>query len=150
MSKRDYYEVLGVERGASAGELKSAYRRLDLEYHPDRNPDDEVAEERFKELSEAYAVLADGEKRARYDRFGHAGLGGAGGAADFGDFGGFGDLFNDLFGDIFGGGGGRRGWGQRAAALRYTLAIDLLMPIVVAGLPGIRPWHRHPKRLVGR
>jgi len=128
VSKRDYYEVLGVDRGASANDLKSAYRRLAMEFHPDRNPDDPVAEDRFKELSEAYGVLSDEEKRARYDRFGHAGLGGQGGAQDFGDFGGFGDIFNDLFGDIFGGGGGgggRRGRGQRGADLRYNLEVDL-------------------------
>ncbi len=126
MSKRDYYEVLGVERDASQGGLKSAYRTLALEYHPDRNPDDAVAEEKFKELSEAYAVLSDAEKRARYDRFGHAGMGGGAGGADFGDLGGFGDIFNDLFGDLFGGGGGgRRGRGQRGADLRYNLEMDL-------------------------
>lgn len=131
MSKRDYYEVLGVARGASEVELKKVYRKLALQYHPDRNPDDAEAEARFKELSEAYAVLSNGEKRARYDRFGHAGLGGpgGGGAADFGDLGNFGDLFGDLFGDIFGGGGRRggtrRGRGQRGADLRYNLEIDL-------------------------
>ncbi|HKK53468.1 MAG TPA: molecular chaperone DnaJ [Myxococcota bacterium] len=131
MSKRDYYEVLGVDRGASEADLKKAYRKLALQYHPDRNPDDPSAEDRFKEVSEAYAVLADVEKRARYDRFGHAGLGGAGGGpgADFGDLGNFGDLFNDLFGDIFGGAGGRggsrRGRGQRGADLRYNLEIEL-------------------------
>ena len=132
MSKRDYYEVLGVDRGVSEGDLKKAYRKLAMECHPDRNPDDPVAEERFKEVSEAYAVLSDAEKRARYDRFGHAGVGGPGGgpgAADFGDLGNFGDLFNDLFGDIFGGAGGRggsrRGRGQRGADLRYNLEIDL-------------------------
>ena len=116
MSKRDYYEVLGVDQGVGETELKSAYRRLAMQYHPDRNPDDSVAEDKFKELSEAYAVLADGEKRAQYDRFGHAGLGGAAGGADFGDFGGFGDVFNDLFGDIFGGGGGGRTWRRGAGA----------------------------------
>jgi molecular chaperone DnaJ len=120
-----------VARGASEADLKKAYRKLALQYHPDRNPDDPDAEEHFKEVSEAYAVLSDPEKRTRYDRFGHAGVGGpgAGPGGDFGDLGNFGDLFNDLFGDIFGGGGGRggsrRGRGQRGADLRYNLEIDL-------------------------
>ena len=133
MSKRDYYDVLGVARSVSEPDLKKAYRKLAMECHPDRNPDDSVAEDRFKQVSEAYAVLSDQEKRARYDRFGHAGLGGPGGGGhpgqDFGDLGNFGDLFNDLFGDIFGGAGGRggsrRGRGQRGADLRYNLQIDL-------------------------
>ena len=129
MAKRDYYEILGVDRGADPAELKKAYRKLAMESHPDRHPDDPEAEERFKELSEAYAVLSDSEKRARYDRFGHQGLGGAPGGADFGDLGGFTDLFNDLFGDIFGGaagfGGRSRGRAQRGADLRYNLEIDL-------------------------
>ena len=135
MSKRDYYEVLEVERVVESGGLKTAYRKLALKYHPDRNPEDPSAEERFKEVSEAYSVLSDPDKRARYDRFGHAGLGGPGAGGpgpDFGDLGGFTDLFNDLFGDMFGGGrgggfgGGRRaGRGQRGADLRYNLEIDL-------------------------
>jgi molecular chaperone DnaJ len=130
LSKRDYYEVLGVERGAEEAELKKAYRKLALQYHPDRNANDAHAEERFKELSEAYAVLSDAQKRRTYDQFGHAGLGGAaaGAGSDFGDLGGFGDVFNDLFGDIFGGTGRRsrgRGRGQRGADLRYNLEIDL-------------------------
>jgi len=128
VAKRDYYEILGVQRDAGEAELKKAYRKLALEYHPDRNPDDPDAEDRFKEISEAYAVLADPEKRRAYDRFGHAGLGGAGGAPDFGDLGSFSDLFNDLFGDVFGMGrrGGRAGRGQRGADLRYNLEIELL------------------------
>jgi molecular chaperone DnaJ len=132
LSKRDYYEVLGVDRRASESDLKKAYRRLALECHPDRNPDDPEAEERFKELSEAYAVLSDSDKRARYDRFGHQGVGmGGAGPSDFGDLGGFTDLFSDLFGDIFGSGGafgGRargRGRGHRGADLRYNLEIEL-------------------------
>jgi len=127
VSKRDYYEVLGVERTATDQELKSAYRRLALKFHPDRNPGDHQAEERFKEAAEAYAVLADSEKRDRYDRFGHAGVGATAGAgfdptifADFSDiFSGFGDLFG--FGDIFG--GRRRGGAMRGSDLRYDLEI---------------------------
>jgi molecular chaperone DnaJ len=128
VSKRDYYEVLGVDRQATDLQIKSAYRKLALKYHPDRNPGDHGAEERFKEAAEAYAVLADSEKRSTYDRFGHAGVSGtaAGGFdptifADFSDiFAGLGDVFG--FGDIFGG-RRRRGGPQRGADLRYDLEI---------------------------
>lgn len=131
MPKRDYYEVLGVPRDVGEADLKKAYRKIALESHPDRNPDDPAAEERFKEASEAYAVLSDAEKRRAYDRFGFAGVGTGGpgaGGPDFGDLGNFTDLFNDLFGDLFGqrqAGGRRRGRGQRGADLRYNLEIEL-------------------------
>ncbi len=129
VSKRDYYEVLGVDRQATDQQIKSAYRKLALKHHPDRNPGDKHAEELFKEAAEAYAVLADREKRGLYDRFGHAGVGAAAGAggfdptifADFSDiFAGLGDVFG--FGDIFGG-RRRRGGPQRGADLRYDLEI---------------------------
>jgi molecular chaperone DnaJ len=128
-TRRDYYEVLGVSRSASEPELKSAYRRLALKNHPDRNPGDKAAEERFKEAAEAYAVLADRDKRAAYDRFGHAGVSAGAGAAgfdptifaDFSDiFGGLGDLFG--FGDLFGAARRRHG-PMRGADLRYDLEI---------------------------
>jgi molecular chaperone DnaJ len=130
--KRDYYEVLGVQRGASEQEIKSAYRKLALQFHPDRNPNNPDAEEKFKECSEAYAVLADAEKRSMYDRFGHAGVGvAAGGAAPGFDptvFQDFSDIFGEFFGfgDIFGGGarGGRRTRAQRGADLREDLTIE--------------------------
>lgn len=124
MAKRDYYEVLGLERGASDDEIKKSYRRLAMKYHPDRNPDDVQAEEKFKEGTEAYEVLSDREKKSAYDRFGHAGVDpngmGAGGFAG----GSFSDIFSDVFGDIFGGGGGRSSM-QRGSDLRYTLELDL-------------------------
>ena len=128
MSKRDYYETLGIARTATDVEIKSAYRKLAMKYHPDRNPGDAAAEEKFKECAEAYAVLADTDKRAAYDRFGHAGVSSAAGGAgfdptifaDFGDIlGGLGDIFG--FGDLFG--GRRRGGPQRGADLRYDLEI---------------------------
>ncbi|MFN2443985.1 MAG: molecular chaperone DnaJ [Vicinamibacterales bacterium] len=128
MSKRDFYEILGVERKAGEAEIKTAYRKLALKYHPDRNAGDRSAEERFKEAAEAYAILADPDKRARYDRFGHAGVAGAsqGGGfdptifAEFNDiFGGLGDVFG--LGDIFG--TRRRSGPQRGADLRYDLEI---------------------------
>ena len=128
-SKRDYYEVLGVSREASDQEIKSAYRRLALKCHPDRNPGDKAAEEQFKEAAEAYSVLADSDKRHMYDRFGHAGLGGAATSGfDPSVFTGFEDIFGNLgdvfgFGDIFGG-GRRRAGPQRGADLRYDLEIS--------------------------
>ncbi|MEM8563678.1 MAG: molecular chaperone DnaJ [Pseudomonadota bacterium] len=127
MSKRDYYDVLSVSKDADEKDIKKAYRRVAMKYHPDRNPDDPKAEEKFKEATEAYEVLTDGEKRAAYDRFGHAGVDPnmGGGAGGFGG-GNFSDIFGDVFGDIFGGGGGRgRGGPQRGSDLRYTLDITL-------------------------
>ena len=129
MARRDYYEILGVGRSATEQQIKSAYRKLALQFHPDRNPGDKQAEERFKEAAEAYAILADSEKRGLYDRFGHAGVSSAGAGAgfdptifaDFSDiFAGLGDVFG--FGDIFGG-RRRRGGPQRGADLRYDLEI---------------------------
>ncbi len=130
MSKRDYYEVLGVERGAAEADIKKAYRRMAMKYHPDRNPDDETAEANFKEVKEAYEVLSDQQKRAAYDQHGHAAFeqGGMGGFGGFGgDPSGFGDVFGDVFGDIFGGGGRRGGRSNvfRGADLRYDLSLTL-------------------------
>ncbi|MCM2331718.1 molecular chaperone DnaJ [Geopseudomonas sagittaria] len=129
MAKRDYYEVLGVERGASEAELKKAYRRLAMKYHPDRNPDDKAAEEKFKEANEAYEVLSDAGKRSAYDQYGHAGVDpsmGGGGGFGAGNAN-FSDIFGDVFSDFFGGGGrgGQRGGPQRGSDLRYTLELDL-------------------------
>ncbi|MBA4290905.1 MAG: molecular chaperone DnaJ [Pseudomonas sp.] len=129
MAKRDFYEVLGVERGASEAELKKAYRRLAMKYHPDRNPDDKASEEKFKEANEAYEVLSDAAKRSAYDQYGHAGvdpqMGGGGGGGPGGAN--FSDIFGDVFSDFFGGGGrgGQRGGAQRGSDLRYTLELDL-------------------------
>ena len=109
MSKRDYYEVLGVEKTASEAEIKKAYRKMAIQYHPDKNPGDKEAEEKFKEAAEAYSVLSDKDKRARYDQFGHAGMGGAAGGGGFGQGMSMDDIFS-MFGDIFGGGGGFGGF----------------------------------------
>ncbi len=132
-TKRDYYEVLGVGKDAGADEIKKAYRKLAAKYHPDRNPGDETAIEKFKEASEAFDVLSSDEKRARYDRFGHAGVEGAAGRAGAGGFQDVEDIFEafgGVFGDLFGGGGGRRrGGGPRARRgehLRTAVTIDLV------------------------
>jgi len=125
MSKRDYYKVLDVARNATEAEIKKAYRRLAMKFHPDRNPDDHEAEEKFKEAKEAYEVLCDAQKRAAYDQFGHAGLDASRGGAGFTAADAFGDIFGDVFGDIFG--GGRRGRTQvfRGADLRYQVELAL-------------------------
>ncbi|HEX8567178.1 MAG TPA: molecular chaperone DnaJ [Pyrinomonadaceae bacterium] len=134
MAKRDYYEILGVQKNAGEQEIKSAYRKLALQYHPDKNPGDAVAEEKFKEAAEAYSVLSDADARTRYDRFGHAGVGSGAGAGAWGAGGAsinIEDLFSDLFGfgDVFAGRGSRGGGGrtaaQRGSDLRYDLEITL-------------------------
>jgi molecular chaperone DnaJ len=131
MARQDYYEALGVSRSASADELKRAYRKLAMQYHPDRNPGDVSAENRFKEISEAYDVLKDDQKRAAYDQFGHAAFDGSGGAGGFsgggaGGFGaGFADIFDEMFGDFVGGSGRRGNTRRRGADLRYNLEISL-------------------------
>lgn len=129
MSKRDYYEILGIAKGASADDIKKAYRKVAMQYHPDRNPGDKAAEEKFKEAAEAYEVLSDADKRAQYDRFGHAGVSGSssrgggfgGGGMNMDDiFSQFSDVFggDEGFGGFFGGGGGRRGGGRRSQGVR--------------------------------
>ncbi len=130
MSKRDYYEVLGVEKNVSDADLKKSYRRLAMKHHPDRNQDDKGAEAKFKEAKEAYEILSDSQKRSAYDQFGHAGVDpSAGGGAGRGGFGGgnFSDIFGDVFSDIFGGsrGGGQASNAYRGADLRYNLELPL-------------------------
>ena len=136
MSKRDFYEILGVSKSASADEIKKAYRKVAMQYHPDRNPGDKAAEEKFKEAAEAYEILSDADKRAQYDRYGHAGVGnngrggfGGGGGMNMEDiFSQFGDVFGeDFFGNIFGGGqrgrSGQRSRGTRGSNLRVKLKL---------------------------
>jgi molecular chaperone DnaJ len=130
VSKRDYYEILGISKTATEIEIKSAYRKLAMQHHPDRNPGDHAAEEKFKEAAEAYAILADPDKRSAYDRFGHAGVSSAAGGGGFDpsvfqEFGDFADILGNMFGfgDLFGG-GRRRGGPQRGADLRYDLEIS--------------------------
>ena len=129
MAEQDFYELLGVDRQVSEGDLKKAYRKLAMKYHPDRNQGDAEAEAKFKEISQAYDILSDEEKRDAYDRFGHAAFqGGAGGGGFEGGFGSsFADVFDDLFGEFMGGGGGRqqRGGNNRGADLRYNMDITL-------------------------
>jgi molecular chaperone DnaJ len=129
MAKKDYYEVLGLNRDASEEDIKKSYRKLAMKWHPDRNPDNPKAEEHFKEAKEAYEILSDAQKRAAYDQFGHAGVdastgGGPGGFGAGAGFGGFADAFGDIFGDIFGGGRGRSSV-YRGADLRYNLEVSL-------------------------
>lgn len=135
MAKRDYYEVLNITRTATDVEIKQAYRKMAMKYHPDRNPDDKKAEEKFKEINEAYAVLSDTQKKASYDQFGHSGLGGnAGfsGAEGFGGFGNFADAFGDIFGDIF----GQRSRGASNNAYRgndLSYAVELTLEEAASG-----------------
>src|SRR5689334_8375413 len=135
MTKRDFYEILGVSKTASADEIKKAYRKVAMQYHPDRNPGDKEAEEKFKEAAEAYEVLSDADKKAKYDRYGHAAFGPGTGGGNYGGgmnmediFSNFGDIFGeDIFGNFFGGGGGRggartgRARGTRGSNLRIRL-----------------------------
>ena len=128
MSKQDYYQTLGLQKNSSDAEIKKAYRKLAMKYHPDRNPDDKTAEIKFKEAKEAYEILSDNQKRAAYDQFGHAGVNnqaGMGGGFNTGDA--FNDIFGDMFGDIFGNARGQRrqSSAQRGADLRYELDLDL-------------------------
>ena len=136
MSKRDFYEILGVSKGAEEGEIKKAYRKMAIKFHPDKNPGDAAAEEKFKEAAEAYEVLSSDEKKQRYDQYGHAGMGGAAGGGGFGGGGGgFGGMnmddifsnFGDVFGGHFGGGGGGRARRRvnRGSNLRVKVKLNL-------------------------
>ena len=129
MAKRDYYDVLGINKNASPEDVKSAYRKLAVKYHPDKNPGDKKAEEKFKEASEAYGILSDQEKKQNYDNFGHAAFENGGGrhAGGFGGFSGadFSDIFEDFFGDFGGSRGSRRRSNNRGSDLRYDLSISL-------------------------
>ena len=137
MSKRDYYEILGVSKNASDAEIKKAYRQMALKYHPDKNPDDKEAEEKFKEAAEAYEVLSDANKRSRYDQFGHAGIGGAAGTGGFSMsmddiFSQFGDIFGDAFGGAFsgfGGFGGSRGGRRRRVNRGSNLRVKVKLTL---------------------
>lgn len=122
--KQDYYELLEVNRNASEAEIKKAYRRLAVKYHPDKNAGDKASEDKFKEVSEAYEVLSDAEKRARYDQFGHAATGGGFSSGGFGGGSPFGDIFGDIFGDVFGGGRQRAGRGKRGDDLQYNMEVS--------------------------
>ena len=127
MAKNDYYQTLGVQKNASDGDIKKAYRRLAMKYHPDRNPDDKTAESKFKEVKEAYEILSDSQKRTAYDQFGHAGvdqqgMGGGTGGFSFDDLG---DVFSDFFGGSRGQGGRRRSRGQDGSDLLYDLEVNL-------------------------
>ena len=138
MAKRDYYDILGISKGASAAEIKKAYRKMAVKYHPDKNPDDKAAEEKFKEAAEAYEVLSDPDKKARFDQFGHQAFEGGGG------FGGGGMNMDDIFsqfGDIFGGGGGFGGFGggQRQRVMKGSnlrMAAVALVASVVDNVSG--------------
>ncbi len=125
MSKRDYYDVLGVSKSASERDIKKAYKKLAMKYHPDRTQGDKAMEEKFKEIQEAYEILTDDNKRAAYDQYGHAGVDPNRGGAGFGGNADFGDIFGDVFGDIFGGGRGRQSRARQGADLRYNLEMTL-------------------------
>lgn len=125
MSKRDYYEVLGVDKSTGEREIKKAYKKLAMKYHPDRTQGDKALEEKFKEIQEAYEVLTDSQKRAAYDQYGHAGVDPNRGGAGFGGGADFGDIFGDVFGDIFGGGRGRQSRARQGSDLRYNLELSL-------------------------
>ena len=138
MAKQDYYEILGVSKTAEEREIKKAYKRLAMKYHPDRNQGDKEAEAKFKEIKEAYEILTDAQKRAAYDQYGHAAFeqGGMGGGGGFGGGADFSDIFGDVFGDIFGGGRGRQR-AARGADLRYNMELTLEEAVRGADRAGI-------------